>query len=323
MARKQAKRPVEAPKLTKVVYRGSTYPEYQGKSFQVPAGSSNPGRLVEQQIAAEIAAKAAEEAAAAAQAAKDSADQAMLAERIEQVKAEPEVVVEEPVVEAPAPSTGNDQLALSVSLSNLTSNLLIQSKAVEELEASVASMIATTAERLAAIESEGISKEEALALIKNNIELQNAAFNEYAKNLNGFQEQLNQQRVDIDVAALAISDARETVEKASRINEEAVNIAKATAEEEAARVMSMSVAVANATLRASGVTRSQFLQILNAGQVQGEQAVIASEAELMAYVRMTESFADATAEADRQIDLSSRTAADIFGQPGGTVGDGR
>lgn len=260
---KPVQRKPEEPKLQRVRYPSDGPIEaLRGKFFEVPVTVAAKGEWIESKYRQQLAEEAAAQAAAEAVAIEEERNQAVLQQRISEVKDEPEVEVAE--VE---PKSSDSGLALAVSLANLQSNLLVQTQTIEAQQAAVAEMVDTTAQRLAAIEANGISREEAIAIMRNGIEMQNAAFDSYGKQLAVFQEVLNQQVVDIAVASQAISDNRETVEKAVNINETAISQATAAATEAVDQMNDDFVAFLTIVLRALGVDESTFAQELNAAGV--------------------------------------------------------
>ena len=299
-----------------VVYRGKRE-ELQGHKFRIPAGLANPAKFIEQEYdkqQAEAAVKAEQERQAA------EAE----AQRLADAEAEAEAMVDVPEpMDVPAPiaaaESSQEQLALAASLSNVTGSLLTQSREVEQLQAQVTEQQQTIEQLIGQLNTAGIEKAEALKLVKNNQLMMNQLVTDTSLQIQALQGALNEADTKLNAYLVVMQDNAETVEKASRITDDVKVIARDVAEEEAERQLDMTFAAINATLRASGVTRSQFLQILNSGYVQGEQAVIATKAELREYVRMSEKFAATEADIDERTNENSRTASDIIGHGGGVV----
>ena len=291
-----------------VVYRG-TREELQGHKFRIPAGLANPAKFIEQEYdkqQAEAAAKAEQERQAA-----EAEAQRLAAE----VEAEAMADVPDPM-DVPAPiaaaESSQEQLALAASLSNVTGSLLTQSREVEQLQAQVTEQQQTIEQLIEQLNTAGIEKAEALKLVKNNQLMMNQLVADTSLQIQALQGALNDADTRLGAYKVVMQDHVDTVEKAERINDEAKDIAREVAEEEAEQQSDMTFAAINATLRASGVTRSQFLQILNSGYTQGEQAVIATKAELREYVRMSEKFAATEQDTDQRINASARKASEFF-----------
>ena len=269
--------------------------------------------------------------AAAAAALADRRNQAALAERIEQQeKAQAEADRLEAlerrlgVVETHQGTILNQDelLQLNVSIQAVLKNLLEQATLVESQQAAVAEMLARVDDTLQQVADGAESKSQAIAVVKSMQQMLNGLQRDFGRQIQDREAQraAEQQHVS-DLMELVQVDAR-TVRQAAAITDEARNIAKTAATAEVDSMWDSFVASMNVTLRAAGVTRSQFLQILNSGMVQGDQAVVASREELAAYVAMSRKFVEAQAEADRQTDLASRRATDLLQIPGGggTVG---
>ena len=294
--------------MTTVIYRGERE-ELQGIKFKVPANVVKKALYIEREHdrqQAEAAAKAAAEAEELRLA--EEREAALMQMREAAAAAEAEALDDVPEPEAEAPQ-GSQELQLAASLSNVTGSLLTQSREVEQLQAQVAEQQQTIEQLIEQLNVAGIEKSEALKLVKNNQLMMNGLMESTTLQIEAMQASIRAANSEAETYRQAMLENAETVRQAARITDEVKNIAMETANEAADEQFAMTMAAANATLRASGVTRSQFLQILNAGQVQGKEAVIATQAELQLYVRLLEAFQAQEVETAEQLAVANQGMA--------------
>lgn len=300
--RKLAPTPVKM--FTTVRYVGDVE-ALKGTTHTVDSDIKDKGAFIEQQYQLHLDRLAAEEAKAAEL---KAAEEQALAAAEARAQAITEAPSPEPVVEplAGAPQgDAQEQLALAASLSNVTGSLLTQAREVEALQQQVATLLATTEALMDQINAAGIAKSEALDLVKSAQTMMSGLAQSTSIQIEGMQSAIRAANDEAQVYRSTMLEHVELVDRASRITDAAVDIAKQTAQDEVDQMWDQFVASTNAVLVAAGVGRNQFLQILNSGMVQGEQAVIASREELATYVNLMRATSAAQDQTDENITIGA------------------
>ena len=303
MAARTRRSKVQPPEIAtmKVVYRGANQ-ELNGQSFVVPASIKNKARFIEQQVAKK---REEEEAAAAALAEAQATPEPVEAP----VAAEPVVAP----VEAPAAPSGNEALALAASLANVQSALLVQSREAELRQAEVAALLEQVQALMTQLESEAVGKAEAVKIVRNQQDFMNGMQQSISERIRLTQAENNDLVVASQAARAVLDEYSVRAKDALEVTEEIDNLIDRKFEEKREQDEQARLAAFNASLRAAGVSRSQFLQALNSGITHGEQAVIATTEEMRRYVGLQQKFAATLEDQKQRINEQARSAAELIG----------
>lgn len=285
---KQQTRPAEG--LIRVTYpREGEILELVGKQFDVPKAVGDKRAWIESRYREEQAREAAAEAERVAQAEADARNQAVLAERMQQVQAtdEIEALIEERIDERLEVIKDSDLAAAVGAAGALTTAVtglqdLMDKNA--QLSVEVAELQAQVTQLLELV---GVERQASVDLVVNNREMQNKAFGEFAGQLNAFREELNDNQTEYLAALKRIDDSWETIQKAERINEEALNMVRNSIAEETTKMWDQHYASVNLLLTAFGLDRSGALQSFNQLEVLGDRdAAILTRREIQHYAAM-------------------------------------
>lgn len=311
MAARTRRSKVQPPEIatTKVVYRGDNK-ELYGQSFVVPVSIKNKARFIEQQVAKK---REEEEAAALA------AAQAEVAPVEVPVVAEPP----EPVVTLQPPSSdtpdSDAQLALSLSLSNLMSNLLVQSQKTESLQQEVGEMMAEVAVSLEKVKNGAAEKEAALALVRQSQEFLSGVAQSTGKQIGEMQQEVNKASLAVTQMKVEADANKELIRDAANISRDFDAVLDARVESIRQETKQQMLAFANNLFRVVGIDRNMALQALNAANVDRRNVMNQGEFDMLlsTFQAANEGFK----EQETATIQNSRTAADLLGHSGGMVKD--
>ena len=239
--------------------------ELLGTTWDVPSNVANKLRWIQSQYAEQEARKRADEAAAEAALIAEQRNQEVLQQRIAEAQVE---VEKEPEVQVETPS-GDEALRLAASLTAVQAALLTEAEKVSELQATLDLTIQTTAEQLALVRSEGISREEAVGIAQNATALQNAAMESLGGQIRAAEGELNRLRFEVGALVAAASAAREVVRTASVLTAEVKDIARQESQQLIEKESDDFLQFLSILMKALGVDASQINQVLNSASVTG------------------------------------------------------
>ena len=303
-----------------VTYRGSQADLFD-TSWEVPNEiilAGNAAQWIEDESALQQEAK--EREACLAEEARQEAKRRMRHSEAEGLRADIEVLLERLEVVETQLVTDPPDMALAAQASANTAMAIDRHHRLAEeamqltikIEEPIQQATALASSAQSTLHEAELLRGQSLAVAKNAGDMAGAAIESLTPVISRLKTQVNELEVRVGDLNAGASRSRETVAMAVSITDSAVDIARQTAQAEVDSMWNQFVASANALLRACGVTRSAFLQMLNAGQVQGKDAVVATRAELAAYVALSTSFAETEADADARTDEAS--AASTLGR---------
>ena len=200
----------------------------------------------------------------------------------------------------------------------MQSALLIQSKEAEAKQAEVAGLIESVQALMTQLESEALSKAQAMKIVRNQQDFMNGMSKNISERVLLTQQENNELVRETQAAKAVLNeytakagDAIKTIEEMDTVNER-VNVI--------AQDMKQSMfAFANNLFRVMGVDRNMALQALNAANV--EQRNVLNQGEFDLLVSTFTSVQQGFEDQEQRTNEQSRTALDLLGQPGGRVVD--